>query len=275
MRLKRIISREESLLEHLDEMKVDFYKAGYPKSLVKNILEKVISMPRSLERKGPTPISDDVILTSTYGRDAELTKTVKGECESRGINVRYVKKTGPTLKSKLSNLKYVSLGAKHGHSRPCGKPRCKSCPLMSGKDHILNRRSEVKTAKGNCKTRNFIYGATCKLCKKIYVGKSTQLCHKRVNGHRDSLREYVKNQNVVSTSSNEEIKDKYSLACHLHKQHNILFNTGLDDNFEFTVLEKCTPRSLDIKEHLWIQKLKTITPRGLNLYSPLGFPLLL
>ena len=141
-------------------------------------------------------------------------------------------------------------------------------------ENILNKRTKVNTAKGNCKTRNFIYGATCKLCKKNYVGKSTQPCHKRINGHRDSLGKYVGNQNIITGNSSLEEKDKYSLAIHLHKEHNVLTRTGLDDNYEFTILEKCTPRSLDVKEHLWVQGLKTISPFGLNLYSPLGFPLL-
>ena len=50
MRLKRIINRHESLLEHLNDMKVDFFKAGYPKQLVDNIVKKVILMPKSLEK---------------------------------------------------------------------------------------------------------------------------------------------------------------------------------------------------------------------------------
>ena len=69
-------------------------------------------------------------------------------------------------------------------------------------------------------------------------------------------------------------KDKYSLATHLHIEHGIIGPRALDDYYVFTILEKCTPKSLDVKEHLWIQKLRTITPHGINLNSPLGFPLL-
>ena len=106
------------------------------------------------------------------------------------------------------------------------------------------------------------------------MGKSTQVCHKRINGHRNFLAKYVENQDVVKPTSKAQEKDMYSLAIHLHKEHNILSRTGLDDNYEFTILEKCTPKTLDMKEHLWTQKLKTISPLGLNLYSPLGFPLI-
>ena len=173
IRLKRIINKEESLLKHLNEMKIDFFKAGYPHTLVENIISKVISMPRSLEKNALYPQNNDLILTSTFGRDEILRTTVKEACEPYQLNVKCVSKTGATLKNKLSNLKYVSLGNKYGYTRPCGIPRCESCPLMSGKDNIVSNRVKVKTAKGNCKTRNFIYGATCKLCTKKYVGKST------------------------------------------------------------------------------------------------------
>ena len=142
---------------------------------------------------------------------------------------------------------------------------------MSGKDHIPRGHSKLKTSKGNCKSRNIIYDARCKICSKDYVGKSTQQCHKRVNGHRNCLKQYVNSHGPAAPTPEN---DKFTLAWHLHKEHNIQSLTGLDDYFEFTILEKCTPKNLDLKEHLWIQKLRTITPHGLNLYSPLGIPLL-
>ena len=80
--------------------------------------------------------------------------------------MKYVSETGPKLKDQLSNLKYISVGSKFGHSNPCGQQSCQSCPLMSGNNEILGKNGKVKTAKGNCKTKNIIYGATCKLCVK-------------------------------------------------------------------------------------------------------------
>ena len=275
LRLKRIINKEESLLTHLNEMKDDFFKAGYPHTLVENIVKKVIDMPRSLEKKQKETPHNEVILTSTFGGDKPLCTAVKEACVPFGLNVKYVSKTGATLKNTLTNLKYISLGNKYGITSPCGQSRCESCPLMSGKEEIVNGKTKYRTAKGNCKTRNIVYNAKCKLCKKLYVGKSTQPCHKRINGHRNSLVKFVENQNIVNVASSAYDKDKYSLAIHLYKEHGILNFTGLDNNFEFTILEKCTPKTLDVKEHLWVQKLKTVIPRGLNLYSPMGFPLLL
>ena len=71
-----------------------------------------------------------------------------------------------------------------------------------------------------------------------------------------------------------DLDDDYALGVHLHESHNITDVNGFDNNFKFTILENCNPRDLPIKEHLWIQKLRTVYPHGLNLSSPFGLPLL-
>ena len=177
----------------------------------------------------------------------------------------------------LSNVKCISTGPKYGISKPCGTNRCKTCPLMSGDNYIRDTQNQkkYKTAAGCCKTQNCIYSGICKLCGQPYVGKSIQQENKRIDGHRDNLKIYAKNPNILNSVTDLSEKDKYSLATHLNDVHNIVSQTCLDDHFKFTILEKCTPRSIDLKEHLWIQKLNSLAPFGLNLNSPLGFPLLL
>ena len=146
----------------------------------------------------------------------------------------------------------------------------------AGKEEITNvKQKKFKTALGNCKTQNCVYCAACKICDKNYVGKSTQPNHKRINGHRNDMKKYMKNPQILNDNSDLSEKDRFSLALHLHRDHNIKSTDGLDDHYSFTILEKCTPKSLDVKEHLWIQRLKSLTPFGLNLNSPLGFPLIL
>ena len=82
MRLKRIINGEDNLQKHLGELKEDFLKSGYPKKLVNNILRKVTATPRTLEKKQPQPRNENVMLISTYGRDAGLCEVVKENCDS-------------------------------------------------------------------------------------------------------------------------------------------------------------------------------------------------
>ena len=213
-------------------------------------------------------------MTSTYGRDAELKTIVEENCKPYNIPVQYVNKTAATLGNLFSNLKFVSLGKKHGISKPCTQPRCKTCHLMSGKEEITNCKNQTfKTGLGNCKTKNCIYCANCKLCGKPYVGKSTQAEHSRIRGHRTDMKKYMNNPQVADNDEGND-KDRYSLAIHLHREHGIQSIQGLDDYYEFTLLEKCTPKSIDLKEHTWIQRMKSLAPFGLNLNSPLGFPLI-
>ena len=147
---------------------------------------------------------------------------------------------------------------------------------MSGKDQISNIKDKTfKTCMGNCKTKNCIYCATCKLCDKNYVGKSTQFIHKRGSGHRFDMKKYMENPEAAENDDNGNNKDRYSLAIHLYHEHGITSIHGLDDHYMFTILDKCTPKSIDIKEHMWIQRMKSLTPFGLNLNSPLGFPLIM
>ena len=275
LRLRRIINKDDIFHSRLEELKIDFIAASYPLKLINNIFDKVKNLPRHLEKKQKKMESKSaVILTSTYGRDRELKKIVQESCEPQKIPIQYVSKTGAKLKNIVSNLKQVSLGKKHGISAPCCQRLCKTCNLMSGKCEIINSRNKkFKTSKGNCKSRNCIYCATCNICHKNYVGKSTQPEHKRINGHRTDMKKYMDNPGILNVNSDVSEKERYSLATHLHNEHNKVSQNGLDDHYNFTILEKCTPKSLDLKEHLWVQKLKSLSPFGINLNSPLGFPL--
>ena len=275
LRVRRIVNDETKFNKHLDDMKIDFLNAKYPKRLVSNIINKVRNCPRTLEKKTDKNALDSTVLVSTHGRDKQLVDIVKETCLPFQKSVKYVARTGPTLHNMLCNVKQVSMGNKYGKSKPCGHVLCKCCSLMSGDTEIVSMKNKkFKTAAGSCTTSNCIYAATCRLCNKSYVGKSTQQENRRVNGHRDSLKSYVTNPQVINTDSDLFEKDKYTLASHLDVVHQIKSMTGLDDNYKFTILEKCSPRSLDVKEHRWIQKLSSLVPFGLNMNSPLGFPLI-
>ena len=276
LRLRRIINNEERLNGHLKEMKKDFLNSKYPLKLVDNIINKVQATPRTLEKNTNNTKNEGIVLYSTFGRNRELEDIVKRTCDPFGKVVKCINKTGSTLKNMLCNVKRVSTGHKYGTSEPCGQPLCKACNVMSGKSEIKDSRNKkkYKTASGSCKTKNCIYAGACQLCNYLYVGKSTQQENKRIGGHRRNLKKYINNPNVLNSVSDLNEKDKYTLATHLKETHGISTLTGLDDNYKFTILEKCSPKNLDIKEHLWIQKLKTLTPFGLNLNSPLGFPIL-
>ena len=188
---------------------------------------------------------------------------------------QFIKKTASSLKGVLSNSKQIALRNRNGQSVACGRSGCKNCTLMSGSNFIMaGNGRKISTAPGNCLSRNIIYGATCQLCNKNYVGRTTQQHASRNNGHRAKFIRYCKQMASGVQINISDLDDEYSLGIHLHDVHQIKDAEGFDNHFKFTILENCNPRDLGKKEHIWIQKLKTLIPRGLNLKSPFGLPLL-
>ena len=93
----------------------------------------------------------------------------------------------------------------------------------------------------------------------------------RVNGHRAKFYECLTYQGDRSDLDD----DDHLLGLHLFFQHSIRERAGFNESYVFTILEDCSPRELDAKEHKWIQQLKAIKPFGLNSHDPFGIPLLL
>jgi len=283
LRLRRIVNNNERLYTHLEEMKGNFTNCGYPIKLVENIVEKVKRLPRTLTNTVKNDTSNDnfpLRVVSTFGCDTELCKTVQSVSSLLPFKLEYVKKTGPSLNTKLCKSKFVSTGHKYGSTLNCNRNRCKACNYMSKKNkvaEVLNPDKFYKSASGTCCSKNVIYHAECKLCAKPYIGKTTQMICGRISEHKSCYNSYRKCKGILPKGEKREneFADKYSLGIHLYNEHKIDTPEAFQESYAFTILEKCSPKDLEVKEHLWVQKLKTIHPAGLNLYSPLGFPLLM
>ena len=276
LRLRRIINNDERLAVRLDELKNDFRKCGYPQKLLNNIIKKVKTIKRSLENnKNETSERTDesIMVISTFGRDKKLTNILeKIETRTKNLKFKYIKKTAPSLNSLLTRPKNIALGNSFGKTLPCGRKKCQSCKLVSHKDKITGPRHKLlKTAKGNCITRNLIYHAKCCHCDKIYVGKTTQLLSTRISGHRNKYYECLKTIDGGSVT----LSDEHLLGMHLFYNHKLRYTNAFNDGFKFTILEVSNPRNLDLKEHIWIQRLQCVVPYGLNSHDPFGIPLVL
>ena len=282
LRYRRIINDDELLKTRLMDLKNYFKLSNYPNNMVDNIIDKVANLPRLLEIINTDTSSTDRVINviSTFGRDDVLCKIAESVSQTLISNkvvskFEYTKKTAPSLRNKLCNSKYISLDKKYGTSTSCKRPRCKNCKLMSEGCSINDSNGKKhKTAKGTCTSSNIIYAATCKLCLKNYTGKSTQLFSNRNNGHRAKFVKYVKHMLRGGDHRKYILDDEYSLGIHLYNEHQLIDRKGFDNTFKFTVLENCSPRNLDEREHSWIQKLRCLYPHGLNLISPFGLPLL-
>ena len=65
--------------------------------------------------------------------------------------------------------------------------------------------------------------------------------------------------------------DEYSLGLHLIEDHGFC-NKSDFEKFEVFILNQCSPKTLELSEHRFIQSLKTIMPHGLNAMDPFGIP---
>ena len=286
IRIRRIVKDQYKLSKHLDTLKEAFFKAKYPKRMVNNIIEKVKSLPRTLQKSVNNSNDNEVSIrvVSTHGCDKALTETVKKTEKlitsskifaSKQVKKPYTftKRVAPSLRSVLCNSKQIGKGPKSGGTKACGKVRCICCPLILNANSVKLNGKIIYPASGNCSTEMVIYGGICsfKSCFAPYVGRTVQPLHKRINGHRSAYGEYCEKRGKLD--DNVDL-DKYAIGIHLFREHSLNNPSAFDQHIKFFILENCQPKSLDLKEHLWIQKIRSIYPEGMNLNSPFGIPLL-
>ena len=274
LRLRRIINNDHRLSIRLDELGSDFKKSGYPQKMLKNILKKVKCSERCLMDKATDDENSEkepTLVITTFGRDKQLTNiTEKIEKHSDSIRFKYVKKTGPSLKNLLVKSKVSSLGQPFGKTSRCNKINCKSCDMVSNQEFVTDmHHKKYKTAQGKCNSKNLIYHAKCKHCNKVYVGKTTQRLNNRISGHRGKFSEFLYND-ITQLNDEDNL-----LGLHLFHRHHLNTKRAFDKSYTFTILEQCNPRNLDLKEHMWVQKLKCVAPYGLNSHDPFGIPIIL
>ena len=293
LRLRRIIICEDKLKERLDVLRECFTICGYPKSLVNRISEKVLKIKRDLNvlikthpLEGEDVRSNDTIrIVSTFGTDnllidsvkeaiPHLNNTVSFKTKTVPVNFQFVKKTAPSIGSKLACLRKMSLGIKKEGVSMCGAgKRCQCCKVIpkSPVPEIRVNGQKVSLPSGTCKSKNIIYLANCKLCAhKCYIGRTVQPLNKRVNGHRQGFQKVVAKGLMHEKLCDSD--DTYSLGIHLLQEHGV--TTNFNDHFTFHILEHVSPSQLETKEHLWIHKLNTLYPYGINRSNPFGLPIL-
>ena len=78
---------------------------------------------------------------------------------------------------------------------------------------------------------------------------------------------------LTVNSDSSEVDDVYSLGVHLVSEHGCLNKSDFNDTYKVTILEYCSPRSLEVKEHTWIHKLNSLAPSGINRANPFSLPL--
>ena len=153
----------------------------------------------------------------------------------------------PSLKDQLvrARITQPTHKATQGHKRPNSCKYCKKISQSGKIRNLLNNKNYNTVMNGTCQSNNLIYCIECNWCYTKYVGQTKN----RINEH---------NHNTT-------------VARHFggHKDH-------IDPNMSIHILEyyirlpKDLPRSnslRDSSELLWIHRLNTLIPNGLNILN--------
>ena len=287
LRLRRIINNNERLSQQIDELKTYFTKSNYPKKMVDNISEKVKSFERRLTPletsnsnilvpKSPEPA---VRVISTFGSDQDLvdsvqslepalnrTKSFSGTSSSTtsarlsGSRMsspttrqkpifNFVRKTGTSLRKKLVKAKQLADDLTQPHTTPCGSSHCGTCNLISTEPSVTVNGQHAKS---------------------VYVGRTVQTLRARVNEHRAHFYKLISDPSFTP----EENDDGFSLGRHLIECHSLKRREQFNQSYKVLIICNSSPRTLEVDEHRFIQRLRTLRPLGLNAVDPFGIPLL-
>ena len=295
LRYRRIINSEVLLKERLLELSNYFIMSGYPKNMVKNIMNDVLERKRTLEYREKTnePPFQITWVTTFCPATPKIQKIVE-DCNNAlkmsetwdNVNrpIGVVHKRAPNLGNIIFKCRSLALNG-HTNKFSAGTvrctskdaaakkrgPKCKGCSMMSSKSKIISNSNgkSFNSPNANCNTKNVIYLAECRLCCKQYTGRTVQLLRMRISGHRGWMKKKRKilNDDAYQNFQND---DEAALSEHLKTIHNLTSSDDFDMNNSFTVIQSADPRELESLELKWISDLKTMTPFGLNISKPFG-----
>ena len=280
IRYRRIINTDCILKDRLAELKTYFVKSGYPEKLISSILDGVFSKPRSLVYNNTRPTKNFITpWVVTYGPGFAETKKCAEEVnemlslsdtwKDRAVRriIQVVPRRAPNLKDILFKRKSISLYSPcDAGTVPCNATGCMTCSLVSNTVFLHNKGKKIITSGGDCKSWNLIYCFQCKICNILYVGKTTDPLHTRVNGHRSKFYYVLKH----SANPADFFDDEQILGAHIVHDHGLLEKTDFDNNYTLYILGYSNPASIRRSEQFWIDKLKTRTPFGLNQNDSIG-----
>lgn len=151
-------------------------------------------------------------------------------------------------------------GPNHYSITKCGSARCETCKSLklskTVKSNCTHREYSVINHTNenlNCHSQNTVYLLTCKCCNLQYVGETATPLHIRMNNHRGGIGNC---EHMINHSQNT-CKGHQFIYQILEK----LPGTGYD---QFGDLDLEVAKTRREKEEIWMKKLRTIYPYGLN-----------
>ena len=139
----------------------------------------------------------------------------------------------------------------------CGAKNCQCCAVLAptnmfqsystGRKFIL-----ISASSFNCKTRYVVYLISCKSCGMQYVGQTKQPLHKRLNGHRATIRNNKLNTFLCQHFNSDK-----------HSVHDLSVQIIDTVDWEGRDVDEVADE-LNRKEDFYMKVLNTFYPLGLN-----------
>ena len=249
-RLRRLNETNELYLKDLERLKKKCIDSYFNKTVV----EKIPNLAKTwTDRFGPKPLNKNkttdpmLIWASAFSDLLQLTAKEKSLLQATVVYER-----PPTLVNMLTNYKNVA----HSTTENTGQGRsqfCKKCTLCGHFNHdksMVHQTSTITAANGkifalkqtsDCSNYG-IYGATCRLCHKQYIGQTINKFSKSWSHHR-----FIWNQFKY-----DNIDDKAALLHHYHTFHRLTLQTKPDiaDCFFVTFVDQPPKHLLSIYENI-------------------------
>jgi hypothetical protein len=268
LRLRRICSNDSKFSHHAQNLKNHLVARGHSSTKVQQAIRKVYSLPRAtvLEERprnhDPNPkiplvttfhpnlpplrqianTNHHILHTSDRLRRAVPDKPILAYRRPRNLRDMIVRATVPPL------LTDDSLPTQHGTFKCDSISRCVVC-----RDHIKEADSFTShtnhttyKTKGNitCTTSNVIYLLSCRVCGLQYIGETMNTLKKRFYGHRSTV-----------NTNRPPVGQHFNLPNHSMSDMILQGIESLGSRSEVVRLSR---------EKLWMKRLLTIQPHGLN-----------
>ena len=98
-----------------------------------------------------------------------------------------------------------------------------------------------------------------------------QRLNERFGQHRRKFYHVVRDPSVIASGIHKE-DDEYSPGVHLVEEHSVSEYSAFNDIFRVFIVDVCSPKTLEVREHKHIHELKTLKPFGINTVSPFSIP---
>ena len=262
LRIRRICSRDDPFLFHLEQFRVHLRSSGYSSKFLDPILSKVAGLDRAtlLKSSGKETLDRTLIVTTYDPRMPDLkqlhikhqhileaSKDTQCISSSPLVALKRPANIGNLIiRTKSPSVSSQAPQSSFGH-HPCAEKRCLIC-----KDHRVSSHRVVSGKTGEsfpirhnlfCSSSHVIYSLTCSECAGFqYTGKTSTSLRQRFNFHKSCVRGTV--------GLNPKTQQPYEVDLHFQQPgHSI-------SHMRIQAIEQCTPDSIAKCESKWMHLLK-------------------